>query len=212
MRIPSSRHWAAKIEIGASFGAHVDVDCLPVGVGLLDNEFRFRRFNRAYADYLTANTRYSAGEAIGLSYFGCIDGARAKAEPLMRHVLASGTPYELRREELAIRVGDRTVVTYWDGQISPVIERSGHVSGILLVCTEITELRSEQPRQDCRAPLTFKEEQVAALICEGLTSKEIADRLCLTKAAIDARRNVIRKKLGISGSQANLYGCLKQLN
>ncbi|MCF8146705.1 MAG: response regulator [Deltaproteobacteria bacterium] len=49
--------------------------------------------------------------------------------------------------------------------------------------------------------LTHKEIQVAKLILGGKSSKEIADRLNLTKGTIDFHRNNIREKLGIKNKK-----------
>ena len=50
-------------------------------------------------------------------------------------------------------------------------------------------------RENKISTLTPRELQVAAMIKEGSTSKEIADKLCITKKAVDYHRLNIRKKL-----------------
>ncbi|MCP4610364.1 MAG: LuxR family transcriptional regulator, partial [Planctomycetes bacterium] len=52
--------------------------------------------------------------------------------------------------------------------------------------------------------LTFTEIQVANLIREGKTSKEIADLLHMSERTIEAHRYHIRKKLGLRNKNANL--------
>lgn len=52
--------------------------------------------------------------------------------------------------------------------------------------------------------LTFTEIQVANLIREGKTSKEIADLLQMSERTIEAHRYHIRKKLGLQNKTANL--------
>jgi PAS domain S-box-containing protein len=56
--------------------------------------------------------------------------------------------------------------------------------------------------------LTPKEFQIADLIRHGKSTKEIADHLDISKSAIDAHRNNIRKKLGLSGKKVNLQSFL----
>ncbi len=56
--------------------------------------------------------------------------------------------------------------------------------------------------------LTPQEIQVASLIREGKTSKEISEILMLSVAAIDFHRKNLRKKLGLSRSGANLRSYL----
>jgi len=58
---------------------------------------------------------------------------------------------------------------------------------------------------------THKEKQVAKLILEGKTTKEIADELNLTKGTIDFHRNHIREKLGIKKSKIGLHAYLSSL-
>lgn len=54
--------------------------------------------------------------------------------------------------------------------------------------------------------LTAREYQVAVLIKEGLSSKEIADQLFITKKAVDYHRANIRKKLNLSpGDNLQVY-------
>lgn len=207
--------WIANVDVGAFAGAHLDLDRLPLGFGLLDRELKFRRMNRSYADYLSANTPYTPEQAMGRGYFDCIAASGRKAQAIMQNVLGTGHPYALQREELPIRIDGREVLTYWDGQIAPVVETSGTVSGLVVICTEVSDgaglsTPAEPELSDLIAGiLTYKEEQVVRMIAEGLTSKEIAARLHVTKAAIDARRNAIRRKLGLTARDDNLYRALR---
>jgi DNA-binding CsgD family transcriptional regulator len=52
--------------------------------------------------------------------------------------------------------------------------------------------------------LTPREIRVAGLVKDGLTSKEIAEILNVTKECIDFHRNSIRGKLGIKGKKTNI--------
>jgi len=60
--------------------------------------------------------------------------------------------------------------------------------------------------------LTSKELDVANLIREGKTTKEIADLLYLSKNTIDFHRNNIRRKLGITNEKTNLRAYLSSLS
>jgi DNA-binding CsgD family transcriptional regulator len=59
--------------------------------------------------------------------------------------------------------------------------------------------------------LTPRELQMAKLIQEGKTTKEIADLMNLSLATVETHRNRIRKKLGISGNSTNLRTFLSTL-
>jgi PAS domain S-box-containing protein len=59
--------------------------------------------------------------------------------------------------------------------------------------------------------LTPKEIQVANLIKEGRTTKEIADYMDISKSAIDTHRYHIRRKLGIINEKVNLQSYLSTL-
>jgi PAS domain-containing protein/DNA-binding CsgD family transcriptional regulator len=59
--------------------------------------------------------------------------------------------------------------------------------------------------------LTPKEIRVATLIKEGRTTKEIAELLGMSVAAVDFHRNNIRKKLGLRNKKANLVSHLANM-
>jgi len=60
--------------------------------------------------------------------------------------------------------------------------------------------------------LTKKEIQIAALIKEGKTSKEIADLLNLSKRAIEFHRENIREKLGLKNKKGNMQILLRNFS
>jgi PAS domain S-box-containing protein len=59
---------------------------------------------------------------------------------------------------------------------------------------------------------TKKELQVALLIKDGKTTKEISELLTLSSKTIDCHRNRIRKKLGLNNKKTNLQSYLVSLN
>lgn len=60
--------------------------------------------------------------------------------------------------------------------------------------------------------LTSREMQIAEMIKDGKTSKEIAEILCVTKKTIDFHRANIRKKLGLRDKKVNLRSYLLSHN
>jgi len=60
--------------------------------------------------------------------------------------------------------------------------------------------------------LTPKEIQIAKLIKEGKTSKEIAELIASNKNAIEFHRKNLRRKLGLRNTKINLRTHLQSLN
>jgi DNA-binding response OmpR family regulator/DNA-binding CsgD family transcriptional regulator len=58
---------------------------------------------------------------------------------------------------------------------------------------------------------TSTETQLAELIKQGLSTKEIASMLKLSKRTIDTHRNNMRRKLGLANTSRNLRACLLDL-
>ena len=59
--------------------------------------------------------------------------------------------------------------------------------------------------------LTPRETQIAALIKDGKTTKEIAVIIGVATSSIDSYRNKIRTKLGLTSKKANLQSYLQSL-
>ena len=60
--------------------------------------------------------------------------------------------------------------------------------------------------------LTPREMQVAGLIRQGRSSKEIADQLCLSTRSVEFHRDNIRRKLGLKGKKQSLKVFLNMLH
>ena len=66
-------------------------------------------------------------------------------------------------------------------------------------------------RQFYNYRLTHTEQEVAIFILQGLSSKEIAHRLFISKKAVDFHRHNIRKKLGLIGKRLSINDFLQNL-
>jgi DNA-binding CsgD family transcriptional regulator len=102
----------------------------------------------------------------------------------------------------------------------PYIEKikKGRLEGEDLVCLNVIESNLK----DIASPfasrlsseylsLTPKELQVADLIKEGKTTKEIAEFMSLSPATVEIHRYHIREKLGLSRKKTNLRTYLSSL-
>jgi len=59
--------------------------------------------------------------------------------------------------------------------------------------------------------LTHTEQEVALSILKGFSSKQIAERLFISKKSVDFHRHNIRKKLGLTGKRVSIANFLKGL-
>ena len=70
------------------------------------------------------------------------------------------------------------------------------LAGNIYLSPEITHLLVDNPR-DKLSLLSLREREVFTLIAEGRTTREIADKLCLSGKTVDVHRKNIKNKLGI---------------
>ncbi|HET6451894.1 MAG TPA: LuxR C-terminal-related transcriptional regulator [Spirochaetia bacterium] len=126
----------------------------------------------------------------------------------------------LRRSDRAERRVVADVLANITASVSPVISRlkerlagTEHFSDVELLESRVNRITSplinrltSQNRQ-----FTPREREIASLVAEGRTSKEIADRLYLTIKAVDFHRMNLRRKLRIEGSAKSLQARLLEL-
>ena len=85
-------------------------------------------------------------------------------------------------------------------------------TSIGLVEANLSEIISPFLRTLKGFQFTPRQLEVAALIREGKTTKDIAGILNISKQAVDIQRFLIRKKLGLNKEKVNLQAYLKSLN
>ncbi len=66
-----------------------------------------------------------------------------------------------------------------------------------VIIKKIAEDQREEPKSTGNSRLTRREEEVLKLVAQGLTSKDIADKLCLSVNTINTHRTNIMQKLDI---------------
>ncbi len=131
--------------------------------------------------------------------------ALEKQNEILRQILIQREQYQAELEQ--------TISTNVERFIKPslaYLKKSVRQQDVELVTGLIDEIiyPITKKRPDAAARLTPREMQVAALIKEGHTSKEIADQLCVTAKAVDFHRANIRKKLNLS-RETNLRSYLE---
>ena len=103
-------------------------------------------------------------------------------------------PYVEKLKNSRLRPKDRTLAeiieTHLNDIISPLLQKFTHAKILL----------------------TPQEMQVAALVKDGKTSKEIADILNISEATVNFHRKNLRNKFGLKGKQANLRSYLMSIS
>jgi Response regulator containing a CheY-like receiver domain and an HTH DNA-binding domain len=127
----------------------------------------------------------------------------------------------LRRGDRADRRAANDIVANIALSISPVIARlkerlseSEHLSDVQLLESLLNRITSPLIGRLTASNREFtpREREIASLVVDGRTSKEIAERLCLTIKAVDFHRMNLRKKLRMEGPGQNLQARLMEMN
>jgi DNA-binding CsgD family transcriptional regulator len=126
----------------------------------------------------------------------------------------------LRRSGHAERRAVNDVLANITSSISPVIARlkdrladSEHLADLELLEALLNRITSPLIGRLTAQNRDFtpREREIASFIAEGKTSKEIAERLCLTIKAVDFHRMNLRRKLQMGGSTQTLQARLLDL-
>ncbi len=86
-----------------------------------------------------------------------------------------------------------------------------HRTSLDIVAANLNEIMSPFPNTIKQLNFTPREIEVASLIKEGRTTKEIAEFLGIATSAVDSHRNNIRNKLGLNNKKVNLRSHLLSL-
>ena len=197
-------------------------DHLPMGAVFLNQDFIVEKFNQHYALYIDSYSPISIGEAKGCSYFSMVPGSDRLAELDFKIVRENRVPINKTGAPLPVEYDHKYKVTFWDINLIPIVNKNNKFKGILLITQEvpresISYSNNENNWVSLTTPddelnlilardfkLSSREIQVASCIFNGDTSKEIADKQCVSIACIEFHRNNIRKKLGIKNTGINL--------
>ncbi|MGV3510829.1 MAG: sensor histidine kinase [Novosphingobium sp.] len=118
-------------------------DEAPVGLGLVDADFKFARINTALAEM----NGFTVDEHLGRSVWDLVPDLKSSAEPLLREVLESGEV--LRGVEITGETPARPgVKRTWSEVFYPVHGPDGFRRGVGIFCVEITDLKQARERED----------------------------------------------------------------
>jgi non-specific serine/threonine protein kinase len=134
-----------------------------------------------------AGTYDRAGQHVGL--YGALIGPHQRAEAASRDALGEN------RYDALYRAG----FDYPLGQLIPLV---------ISDADKLPQARPQKAVADKSDPLTTREREIAALVAEGLSNREIAGRLIISKRTVDAHVEHIYVKLGIT-SRVELTNWLK---
>ncbi len=128
---------------------------MPMGVAILDRQFRIQRYNPTWADFATRYAPLTAAPlAPGVGYFEHLPGADRIVLPLFERALTGETIHEK-----GIRLEAGGVVTYWDIVLAPLTE-GAEIAGILNVAVDVTEQTLLRQRLEQRVEARTQELQV----------------------------------------------------
>ena len=131
-------------------------DHMPMGIAIIDPDYRLRRFNPTWAAFIAQYTPSPASKvAPGVSIFDLEPGTEAVLLPILNRVLAGET---VRQNGVRLETGG--IISYWDVLLTPLHD-NGRVAGILDVSLDATErVLAEQRLQTTLETLQRSEERL----------------------------------------------------
>ncbi len=121
------------------------------------------------------------------------------------------------REEISTNIHEKITANVYH-QILPILEKlrvpqspSLQTTWVTMIKARLMEMLSQFPQKISSFTLTPAEIQIASLIKEGKSGKQIADLLNVAEGTVNFHRNNIRKKLGLIHHNDRLKAYLKQL-
>ena len=135
-------------------------DRLPVGTAVIDRDFRLRRCNPTWAEFIERYTPSAASDAVpGVSLFDLEPGTEDVLKPLFAPVFAGET---VRQE--GIRLESDGIVSYWDVVLVP-LEVNGEVVAVLDVSLDVTShMFSQQKLKTTLQALQESEANLRAML------------------------------------------------
>lgn len=130
-------------------------DRMPMGIALLDRQYRIRRYNPTWGDFAA---RYAPLTGVPLTpdvgYFEHLPGAEAMILPLFERALTG----EVVRQN-GVRLESGGFVTYWNIVLAPLIEVD-EIIGLVNIAVDVTEQVKLQQDLEQRVETRTRELQV----------------------------------------------------
>lgn len=134
-------------------------DRMPMLIGVLDREFRFRRFNPTWVQVAEHYNPGSGSQFFpGANYFDLVPGAETIVKPLFERVLGGET---IRQEAVCLEVAG--TISYWDIVLAPLFS-DGQVDGILNVAIDATERVTAMHKLEQTAQTLHQREERLSLV------------------------------------------------
>ncbi len=170
-------------------------DRLPVGTAVIDREFRLRRCNPTWAEFIERYTPSAASDALpGVSLFDLEPGTEDVLKPLFAPVFAG----EIVRQE-GIRLESDGIVSYWDVVLVP-LEVDGEVVAALDVSMDVTShMLSQQKLENTLQALQESEANLRAML-------ENAQGYAIYRAAVDLDHPFLGRVILVSPSMREVAG------
>jgi PAS domain S-box-containing protein len=170
-------------------------DRLPVGTAVIDREFRLRRCNPTWTEFIERYTPSAAGDvAPGVSLFDLEPGTEDVLKPLFAPVFAGKT---VRQEGVRLESGG--IVSYWDVVLVP-LEVNGEVVAALDVSLDTTtHVLNQQKLQNTLNALQESEAHLRSML-------ESAQGYAIYRLAIDPDQPYLGRVVLVSPSIRDVIG------
>ncbi|NIM95137.1 MAG: PAS domain S-box protein [Anaerolineales bacterium] len=118
------------------------VDHTPLLMAFLDPQFNFIRVNKAYASADEREPSYFPGK----NHFNLYPNE--ENESIFRRVVETGEPYFTYAKPFEYAEHPERGVSYWDWSLTPILDGSGVVTGLVLTLADVTDrIEAEEARQ-----------------------------------------------------------------
>ena len=157
---------------------------MPMGIAVLDLDYRIQRFNPTWIDFSKRYAPPSAEPLVpGVSYFNHLPGTEPMVLPLFKRVLAGETV-----QQNSVYLESEGIVTYWDVVLAPLFEQ-GKVVGILNVAVDATEREMLQQNLEKRVEERTHELKTLLKVSQDINSTLELDNLL--NVILDQLKNVV---------------------